>query len=70
MLQHSYMMVQVATVLIACGIETNFHFIFLLSKIHVATVLIACGIETELNRRVSPCDKLQQYLSLAVLKLK
>ena len=38
----------------------------------VATVLTACGIETiaDLSQRTIICFKLQQYLPLAVLKLK
>ncbi len=64
----------VATVLTACGIETEFRpreaGYCLRGLAPVATVLTACGIET----RVSYCilgmeGGLQQYLPLAVLKL-
>ena len=47
----------VATVLTACGIETNLTFgayLVLLSK--VATVLTACGIETLQNWFISPLN--------------
>ena len=60
----------VATVLTACGIETDREaFKRLALAIQVATVLTACGIET-FRQPYSPSSfcLLQQYLPLAVLK--
>ena len=63
----------VATVLTACGIETDLFCYKSYYYYIVATVLTACGIETELVKIVMCMlkkNKLQQYLPLAVLKLK
>ena len=60
----------VATVLTACGIETDLE-ISILWIIAVATVLTACGIETIVQIIFGQLFyfRLQQYLPLAVLKL-
>ena len=61
---------RVATVLTACGIETFMIFSCRYFKV-VATVLTACGIETlSVLLWQSKIVKLQQYLPLAVLKLR
>ena len=63
----------VATVLTACGIETTPRKTASSSSVwQVATVLTACGIETSrLSQEHSyALEVLQQYLPLAVLKLK
>ena len=61
----------VATVLTACGIETNIAHSIPVPPKEVATVLTACGIETSVFVRVQHASfALQQYLPLAVLKLK
>ena len=60
----------VATVLTACGIETDiFPVILLLHFKRVATVLTACGIETfdRIRRYVDCICWLQQYLPRTVL---
>ena len=60
----------VATVLTACGIETEVKENKRKASVLVATVLTACGIETlhVLHETFLKCWKLQQYLPLAVLK--
>ena len=63
----------VATVLTACGIETNCNgcepIVTCVLWVKVATVLTACGIETgNLIVLCCLCLRLQQYLPLAVLK--
>ena len=63
----------VATVLTACGIETNECMLHrpLQNLVQVATVLTACGIETaqaKVNMAAASFNRLQQYLPLAVLK--
>ena len=63
---------QVATVLTACGIETQERQSLADKKdSKVATVLTACGIETVRLTENNPenLEMLQQYLPLAVLKL-
>ena len=42
-------LLQVATVLTACGIETQRHCLRYIEWLKVATVLTACGIETAKN---------------------
>ena len=61
----------VATVLTACGIETNLLTLYVIYLAPVATVLTACGIETlnYLKHDVRTLLLLQQCLPLAVLKL-
>ena len=58
----------VATVLTACGIETQFTSNLVTALVNVATVLTACGIETLPSFLSWELQKLQQYLPLAVLK--
>ena len=62
----------VATVLTACGIETVHSIVNGTSIFIVATVLTACGIETKIKVNTLADDTmvLQQYLPLAVLKLR
>ena len=61
----------VATVLTACGIETISPLKTSTICVTVATVLTACGIETDKYQSALMKDiELQQYLPLAVLKLR
>ena len=61
----------IATVLTACGIETEDAYVVSESFARIATVLTACGIETSvtLPQMTFLVIVLQQYLPLAVLKL-
>ena len=58
----------VATVLTACGIETQLDIDIVKGVFYVATVLTACGIETLFLNLFKVFSELQQYLPLAVLK--